>query len=161
MEIIEKTLKRPKNLLLCLLYLDRDPVRHSKPLDNTKDNADTAGDTLGHLTLHILDHGDHSLESRAIHILSVICHDLPTFPHAQGLLDMEGDLLLFSSFRTGVSETKIAPSVKMNKYISIHLELCGELFLESDCLSLAALKLADLLRSFLKLLALLIAGLSV
>ena len=113
--VLEKTPKHPKNLLPCSLHLDRDPVRHSKPLDNTKDNADTAGDTLGHLTLHILDHGDHSLESRAIHILTVICHDLPTFPHAQGLLDMEGDLLLFLSFWTGISEMKVAPSVKINK----------------------------------------------
>ena len=116
--IVEKTPKHPKNLQLCSLHLDRDPVRHSKPLDNTKDNADTAGDTLGHLTLHILDHGDHSLESRAIHILTVICHDLPTFPHAQGLLDMEGDLLLFSSFWTGISGRKNtidAQKVKINK----------------------------------------------
>jgi len=42
----------------------------------------------------------------------------------------------------------------------VFLEQAGELFLDCDSLSLAALKLAALLRSLLKLLALLSAGLS-
>jgi hypothetical protein len=42
-----------------------------------------------------------------------------------------------------------------------NLEHAGELFLERDSLSLAALKLAALLKSLLKLLTLLSAGLSV
>ena len=45
--------------------------------------------------------------------------------------------------------------------LNTNLEQAGELFLDRDSLSLAALKLAALLKSLLKLLALLSAGLSV
>jgi len=65
---------------------DCDPVRHSTPL-----------------TLHILNHADHSLESCTVDNLPVIGHDLPPLPQSQGLLYLERYFLLFCSLRTGVS----------------------------------------------------------
>jgi hypothetical protein len=44
---------------------------------------ETEKDTFAHLALHILDHADNSLESSSINHLSIICYDLPAFPHAQ------------------------------------------------------------------------------
>ena len=81
-----------------------------------------------YLTLHILDHADHSLQSWAINAVSIICNNLPSFPGPKSSLDAEWNFLILDrsfliifitcSVRTGVSEIQDKDTFRQQAYFT-------------------------------------------
>ena len=94
------------------LCLDADSLRNCKTLENILSFKVLWCWYLCYLTLHILDHADHSPQSWSINAVSIICNNLPSSPGTKSSLDAEGHFLILdrsfimitSSVRTVVPE---------------------------------------------------------